>query len=200
MCPGPPMGEVILILAHKMPFRFNAKKLFATYPQAENLTHERVQRFYQELGCSFYTIGQETHADGGKHFHCFIEWTNVFDTRDERKFDIDGQHPNVQTARNASHVYNYCIKDGNFISNRQCAPSETKCRKFSELVDAENSDTFWELLKRDHPRDYIINHERLEYYANKRYQIEKPIYSPTYTEFNIPDEVLQWKNEEMHKV
>jgi len=153
-----------------MPFRFNAKKLFVTYPQANELSIERVRDFYVELGCTYYTIGQEVHADGDKHFHGFIEWSNVFDTRDERKFDIDGQHPNVQSARNASHVYQYCIKGGDFISNRQCPPAETNRRKFNDVVDAETADAFWTMMREEHPRDYILNHERLEYYAAKRYR------------------------------
>jgi len=44
-----------------------------------------------------------------------------------------------------------------------------------------------------HPRDFVINHERLEYFANKRFKKSHADYVPNYTVFaNLPGELEDW--------
>lgn len=182
-------------------FRFNAKRLFATYPQCGELTVQSVRDFYQELGATAFTIGREVHADGGYHIHCLVEWPNKYDTRDERKFDINGQHPNVQSARNARAVYQYCIKDGEFLSHGHDGLATTIGKRgYDEACNANTAVEFWEIMKEHHPRDYINNHEKLEYYAAKRYKIDTPEYTSQFTQFNIPPAVAEWITNEKPKV
>jgi len=81
-----------------MPFRFNAKRAFLTYPQCGDLTKERLLEFLRdERGALWYCVGLEQHEDGGNHLHAYAEWADRLDVRDERHFDVAGQHPNVQS-------------------------------------------------------------------------------------------------------
>jgi len=182
-----------------MPFRFHAKNLFVTYPQADGLTKERLQHFYEELGCSSYTISRELHQTGDVHFHGLIQWATPFDTRDERRFDVDGRHPNIQRCRKVRDVWRYVTKDGDYISNR-AEPDESNSNKFAALANADTVETFWSIAKEECPRNYVVDHERLEYFANKKFKAEKKIYEPSYTNFNIPDEVSEWVINEYPKV
>lgn len=181
-------------------FRFNAKNLFVTYPQANALTSERLLQFYTDLGATRYTIAKENHQSGDVHFHCLIEWDSPYCTRNARRFDVDDHHPNIQKCRNIRNVWKYITKDGDFTTNRDEPTTDNKSSKYDSLANATSTNEFWELAKRELPRDFVINHERLEYYANKRFKIEQPEYVPRYTDFNLPEEIKEWMNTEKPKV
>jgi len=178
-------------------FRFNAKKLFATYPQANGLSKDIILEFYQRLNCTSYTIARELHEDGNEHFHCLIEWQTPYDCRDERRFDINGHHPNIQTARNPKAVHSYIIKDGDYITNKTY---DDTSNSWADLAACNTVGQFWELAERKHARDFIVNHEKLEYYATKRFKTETTEYVPTYTEFKPPEPVMNWIETEYPKV
>jgi hypothetical protein len=46
------------------------------------------------------------------------------------------------------------------------------------------------------PRDYVLQHEKLEYFAAKHFKKEVPAYTPTFQEFNVPQEILSWLQDE----
>lgn len=183
-----------------MPFRFNAKNLFATYPQAEGLTTERVVRFYkEELKCSEYTVGRELHADGHIHYHCLVRWDQPFETRNERMFDIDGRHPNIQTARSPQAIYTYVTKDGDFQSNRREENQNPKS-KYSELLECPDVETFWTTVKRKFPQDYVLRLDKLEYMASKHFKPTIEEYISPFTDFVVTPEIQRWLSEEFPKV
>jgi hypothetical protein len=56
-------------------------------------------------------VVSELHADGHPHLHCYIRFSDVAPRiRDARYFDIDGYHPNVQSARSWKKWLLYCLK------------------------------------------------------------------------------------------
>lgn len=71
-----------------------------------------------------YIIGEETHEDGGKHYHAVLYFANKVNIKNCHHFDIqiDGfnNHPSFESAGDANTVHNrveYCKKEGHYISN-----------------------------------------------------------------------------------
>jgi len=63
-----------------------------------------------------WVIGEERHQDEGLHFHALLRYPDRIDIRDARFWDVEGYHPNVQSARGWKKVMNYCIKGGDYIA------------------------------------------------------------------------------------
>lgn len=98
-----------------MPFRLNSRKVFLTYPQAAPLTKTELfnwlrNKTVSNRSVSKLLVAEETHADGGVHFHCLIEYDGPVNVRSEREWDKDGKHPNIQSGR-VNHVQYACKED-----------------------------------------------------------------------------------------
>lgn len=103
-------------------FRFNAKKVFLTYP---NLPVglgpvEALDLLKQKAELRYYLISQERHKEGSYHLHALIEFQTKLDTKDVNFFNLkyySDRHPNIQKPRNFMKVARYIKKDGNYITN-----------------------------------------------------------------------------------
>jgi len=97
-----------------MPLRINAKNYFLTYAQAERIeSKEHLLWHLRDLVPTpeRWAIGEEEHADGGRHYHVLLGYANRFDLTNQRFFDYNGHHPNIQAARAPTQVLNYVTKD-----------------------------------------------------------------------------------------
>jgi len=56
-------------------------------------------------------IARERHADGGIHYHVYVEWFGVHTTVDSRAFDIRGIHPSIEQLRNPYAWQQYISKE-----------------------------------------------------------------------------------------
>lgn len=106
----------------KKEFRFNAKKLYLTYAQAEAIPSKRtiLEFFKQHHGDNIltYLICEELHQDGKKHYHAYFKFHKKLDTRNVRAFDINGIHPNIKAVKKGEdHVIQYIMKGGNYEGN-----------------------------------------------------------------------------------
>lgn len=102
-----------------MPFRLQSNRVFLTYPQAtcskqglfdflSTLTSSGDEQGIPVARC---LVAQEAHEEGGIHFHCYIEFNRKIDIRNERLFDFENNHPNIQKVRSKQNVIAYCTKD-----------------------------------------------------------------------------------------
>lgn len=110
-----------------MTFKFDSASCFLTYPQS-HLTWQQIADHLQTLGDILWArICQETHQDGNPHQHVVCKWTKRVQSRNQRIFDIQGQHPNIQPIRSIKHAVAYVSKDGEFhdIGTVPCADSNT---------------------------------------------------------------------------
>jgi len=176
-------------------FRFNAKNVFLTYAQVGDafsqqdlFEHLLALRDIQPI-C--LRVGREHHADGGTHYHAYGKWSVKFNTVDPRFFDFHDIHPNIQSARNESQVWAYCGKDGDVVDFG--IPPKCK-RTYGDIIkEATTEAEFFEQCASTFPRDFVLNHERLEYFARKKFKRENPPYVDPYNgQFNIPDILDQW--------
>jgi len=175
-----------------MPFRFNAKRAFLTYPRSGDLTKERLLEFLRDdRGALWYCVGLEQHEDGGNHLHAYAEWADRLDVRDERHFDVAGQHPNVQSVRNRASVLKYCQKGGDYIGNCEATSSTTV--RYGDLIErARGPADFLGLVVQHYPRDAVLHLERVQQFANWRWAEERAQYVPSYTTFAEPAGLLNW--------
>lgn len=183
-----------------MPFRFAAKTVFLTYAQVNNaFTHQDLfnhLRSLRDVEPICLRVGRESHQDGGIHFHVFGKWSQKIDTIDPRYFDYRGIHPNVQSARKESDVYTYCGKDGDTLDFG--IPPKIK-RTWTDVInDSTTKEEFMKGALDLSSRDYVLNHERLEYFAAKHFKPEVKEYVDPYNgQFNIPDILDQWVSENL---
>lgn len=95
-------------------FRFQAIHVALTYPQC-GLTKDQAYDHLITLragsiSVSRLLISQETHEDGSPHLHGYIQFTGKPNIRNERFFDIEGHHPNIQPCRSPRTWIKYCTK------------------------------------------------------------------------------------------
>lgn len=174
----------------------SAKYCLLTYPQVpeqedETFADAARELFTSERIAALYVIGRELHADGGVHFHCFLDFGRQFSSRDTRIFDIRGQHPNIlRVGRTPRRSYDYAIKDGDIRGQSEgyLGPPDTPRREQGErssdwatIVSAETRDDFFELVRSLQPRALACSFVSLARYADWRFR-------PTPTPYQHPED------------
>lgn len=149
-------------------FRFAAKRVFLTYSDVcEHITKESLYYDLEDrYPMALYAFGEEIHpSTGGRHIHALIEFRRKVDSTDPTFLDVADihhqHHPNIQTVKKgAAHwerVLDYVTKDDpNPLANVELRKS------WAEMLDeAQNKDEFMTLVRKNYPRDYCLNYQRL---------------------------------------
>lgn len=102
-----------------MPYRLRGRAHFFTWSQIpDDVTHQDVFTTLGDCASVQYAIvAREQHADGGYHFHAYVEWSRPIDRLGDGTVDIRGQHPNIlakRDRRSRRAAREYCKKDGNW--------------------------------------------------------------------------------------
>lgn len=139
-------------------------------------------------------VGAETHGDGGRHIHAFAEWDTKYHTRDNRKFDIDGQHPNIQPVRSRKHVVDYVQKEGDYCGS---VDTDGYCGRYADLVEATNRDEFWNLVRTKYPRDYVLALDKLQAFCEHRFGHRAEEYVGRFSRFRENDSLKGWRDSEL---
>jgi len=178
-----------------MAFRLSAKTLFLTYPQcSEDVSLEGLYDFIlgkSDTICAL-RVGRERHADGGLHYHVYVQSSTKFNIRDPRWGDFMGQHPNMQSARDPKATWDYCGKDGD-TKEMGDAPTASKKRTWSDMLEAPTKDEFMENVKTHFSRDYVLNLEKVQYFANYHYKPQIQEYTDPYNgQYVVPQVLDDW--------
>lgn len=183
-----------------MAFALNIFHVFLTYPQVpEELQRDALHNYLtNKFAFEYCCTSEERHEDGGKHFHVYAKFTKRFRSKDQSIFDYSGRHPNIQSAYNPGKCLTYVQKDKNFIESG-VPPALKEDNSWDAIVAVETKDDFMQAVKAKYPRDYVLNLEKLEYYAEKRFKPELPAYVPIYNDFIVPAPVKEWMDQ-MHQV
>lgn len=174
-------------------FRFNAKRIFLTYPQCGDLTKETVYEFLCGLGARC-VVGAESHGDGGRHLHAYGEWESKYHTRDPRKFDVNGQHPNIQPVRNRNAVVDYVKKEGDYCGNLE---ADGHVGRYADLVEATSREEFWTLVTAKYPRDYVLALDKLQAFCEHKFGHRTEDYVGRFSRFRETDELKGWRDSEL---
>lgn len=176
-------------------FRFDSKSIFLTYPQAEELSFELIADKLKELGFKDYVIAQENHQDGNIHFHAYGESTSRFRSRNERVFDINNKHPNIQSPRNRKDVIKYVTKDNNYITSEGFVLNKTKRKYCDILQDSKTKEEFYSGILQEYSRDYVLHNDAIVQFAEKHFK-KDDTYIPRFTDFNVPPLLQEWLDTE----
>lgn len=155
-------------------FRFAAKNVFLTYSDVcDCLTKETLYFAIDErYPIKRYSIGEEIHpSTGGRHFHAVMEFSRKVNSIDVTCFDLPCEHtqvhPNIQPVKKGAANFERCVDytqkdDPNPMTNIEAKPT------WGEMVEsATDSDDFMRLVRAHYPRDFCLNHCRLEAMSKK---------------------------------
>jgi len=181
-----------------MPFRFNARNAFLTYPRCEH-SPNALGEFLRDMRPTKYIhVVRERHEDGTPHLHVLVQWVDKFNCRDPRKFDYLGNHPNLQPCRDVAAVEDYITKSlsqdaratDEFIHGTISRTNEDS--KWRKVAEAISEDDVLKAALEASARDFVIHHDRIREYARSRRRSRIP-YSPrTGDTFRIPESLAQY--------
>lgn len=186
-------------------FRFQARYGLFTYSQCGQLRPQRVSEHYASLGANFI-IGREAHSDGGTHLHVFADFKRKFRTRDSRKFDVEGFHPNiVPSLRNPAGGWDYATKDGDICGGELRRPESVGDSEGSRqnagwdrLRDAESRDDFFRIASEHLFSHLVKSFNSFSAYADWKFRVDRSpyVHNPEFT-FNYSqlDGLREWVGE-----
>lgn len=167
-------------------FRINNRYLLLTYSQVgPDFDWRGLGRMLHDLG-AFIRLGREQHQDGGTHYHVFVDFEEAFSTRDERKFDFGGAHPNIEAVRRTPRkAWEYAGKDGDVCMDDPSAePPESgggaKRKRddvWLEITNAATRDEFFTLGQALAPRDFVCAFNSIQKYAEWKFRPQPVPYS-----------------------
>lgn len=94
-----------------MPFKFDAESAFLTYAQCSANVDELISFFISIKPVKWCRIASEHHEDGNEHRHAVIKFNGRLQSSNERVFDFNGCHPNIQSCRSIINCLKYCAKE-----------------------------------------------------------------------------------------
>lgn len=181
----------------------DAKYVLLTYSQVPQWAYDETSERYLpprivSLSSSLQSeciVARERHSDGGWHFHAFLDFGGrAFSTRDTRKFDIEGLHPNIErVGRTPWIAYDYACKDGDIVgggggerpspssstddssgepdeSNSRAKSGTGNAKDWDIILASETRDDFFLECKRRAPKSLAINFLGLSKYADWRFR------------------------------
>ena len=167
-------------------FRINNRYLLLTYSQVgDDFSWRGLGGMLHNLG-AFIRLGRESHEDGGTHYHVFCDFETAYSTRDCRKFDFEGHHPNIEPVRRTPRkAWEYAGKDGDVLLDDPAAePADTggsSKRKrddvWTEITNASTRDEFLALGQALAPRDFVCSFGSISKYADWKYREEPTPYA-----------------------
>lgn len=181
-------------------FQFCAKKVFLTFPQCDHPKELILEYFQENFPIDKYCIAEELHEDGNKHIHALFTFDTRQSTRNCRFFDIKIEdttfwHGNIAFVPNKADLtrrLTYCQKDGNFITN-----FDPIKRSWGDIIEnSQNAEEFTGDIIRNYPRDGVIFYDRIDAFANRKWNNAPTPYqtNPTYA-FTPPMECTTWYEE-----
>nr|WKU84403.1 replication-associated protein [Panicum streak virus] len=180
-------------------FRHRNANTFLTYskcPLEPEFIGEHLFRLTKDFEPAYILVVRETHADGTWHCHALLQCIKPVTTRDERYFDIDRYHPNIQSAKSTDKVRDYILKDpkdkwekGNYIPRKKSfvppgkEPAEKRPSKDEVMKEimthATSREEYLSLVQSSLPYDWATKLSYFEYSASRLFpDIAEPFTSP----------------------
>jgi len=141
---------------------------------------------------------RELHQDGTFHLHVLLCFHRKLHLRSATALDVKGFHCNIGPARDVKACYNYMRKAPqlSFESGDKPSALEPKENSWRDLVElAGDRPRFWRAIRERHPRDYVLQRERLEQFLERESALlPRKDYGGGYagTDWNVPAELTDW--------
>lgn len=155
--------------------------MFITYSQSALSRDQVTSWFANQARMRRLIVGMEHHQDGNTHWHVCIEYDHEKDIRNEKFFDINGEHPNIKwfVRLGATSTYEqwlanhwtYCKKEDPtpFIVGEEPIPTKANRKHkrddvFSEAMDfarTEGVSQAMEHLRQNAPYDLVTKYDQI---------------------------------------
>lgn len=178
-----------------MPAAFEGSSFLLTYPQLEGDKSLLFDFLCQLADVRFVKVAQESHQDGGTHFHAVV----LFSKRVRlatRAFDFEGKHPNVKNVGRKKSDWDNCIK---YLDKEDPNPLEWgtprhEASVWSAIAKATSRQEAEELLLNEKPRDYVLNARNFDYWLDKKFpKAAGPVFTPRPADsFVLPESIVDW--------
>ncbi|ABZ03982.1 RepA [Eragrostis streak virus] len=148
---------------------------------------------------AYIVVSREAHQDGSWHLHALAQSVKPVYTHDERFFDIEDYHPNIQAAKSANKVRDYVLKNplkvwerGTFIPRKKTflgSTSEGNTTKQSKddivrdiIEHSTSKQEYLSMIQKALPYEWATKLQYFEYSANRLF----PEIQETYTNPHPP--------------
>jgi len=181
-----------------MPFRLNAKNVFLTYPRCSILPRTLGEHLESLRATTFVEVVRETHQDGTFHLHVLLQWADKYNLRNERFFDIQNHHPNIQAVRNVQDVHEY-VRKALPIPHTESDLWESgtisvnpKADKWLKVANAATEEECIQAALEASPRDFVLQNDRIIEYARKKSRRMEEYRPDPNTRFRLPPEIIAY--------
>nr|AIY32802.1 RepA [Chickpea chlorotic dwarf virus] len=191
-------------------FRFQSKYVFLTYPKCSSQRDDLFQFLWEKLTpflIFFLGVATELHQDGTTHYHALIQLDKKPHIRDPSFFDFEGNHPNIQPARNSKQVLDYISKDGDIktrgdFRDHKVSPSKSDARWRTIIQTATSKEEYLDMIKEEFPHEWATKLQWLEYSANKLFPPQPEIYVSPFTESDLRchEDLASWRDTHLYHV
>lgn len=159
----------------------NRRYVLITYSQAgPEFDHGLVLARFTELGAEC-VIARESHADGGIHYHVFVDFGRLFSSRKTDVFDVGGKHPNIlPIGKTPGAAYDYVCKDGDVVGGTLPRPGTNTDwdpdNFWSSAAHQGSSAEFLHFCDQLAPRDLIRGFTQFKAYAGWKWDDSRLAY------------------------
>nr|AIY32750.1 RepA [Chickpea chlorotic dwarf virus] len=191
-------------------FRFQSKYVFLTYPKRSSQRDDLFQFLWEKLTpflIFFLGVATELHQDGTTHYHALVQLDKKPCIRDPSFFDFEGNHPNIQPARNSKQVLEYISKDGDIktrgdFRDHKVSPRKSDARWRTIIQTATSKEEYLDMIKEEFPHEWATKLQWLEYSANKLFPPQPEAYVSPFTESDLRchEDLAQWRDTHLYQV
>nr|AGT45312.1 RepA [Chickpea chlorotic dwarf virus] len=191
-------------------FRFQSKYVFLTYPKCSSQRDALLEFLWEKLTpflIYFIGVATELHQDGTTHYHALIQLDKRPHIRDPSFFDFEGNHPNIQPARNSKQVLDYISKDGDIktrgdFRDHKISPSKSDARWRTIIQTATTKEEYLDMIKEEFPHEWATKLQWLEYSANKLFPPQPEPYVSPFTESDLRchEDLAAWRDKHLYHV
>nr|AFD63047.1 RepA protein [Chickpea chlorosis virus-E] len=191
-------------------FRLQTKYVFLTYPHCSSTATSLRDFLWDKLSrfaIFFIAVATELHQDGTPHLHCLLQLDKRGDIRDPSFFDFEGNHPNIQPAKNSEQVLDYISKDGNVITRgdfrkHKVSPTKHHERWRNIIQTATTKEEYLGMIRDQFPHEWATKLQWLEYSANKLFPDIEPPYENPFSPIDLQchEEIQEWLNRDLYVV
>nr|AFO38352.1 Rep A [Chickpea chlorotic dwarf virus] len=190
-------------------FRFQSKYVFLTYPKCSSQRDDLFEFLWEKLTpflIFFLGVAIELHQDGTTHCHALIQLDKKPWIRDPSFFDFEGNHPNIQPARNSKQVLEYISKDGDIktrgdFRDHKVSPRKSDARWRTIIQTATSKEEYLDMIMEEFPHEWATK-LWLEYSANKLFPPQPEAYVSPFTESDLRchEDLAQWRDTHLYQV
>lgn len=189
-------GNIIPPQLHPMAFRVNSHAFFLTYPRCL-LEPATLGAHLESIAPTKYClVARELHQDGESHLHALIIYIDKKNVRRADFFDHQGYHPNIVAPRDRPATVTYIKKndpsDDDLYETGEFLAVIDKENAWKAAIDATTAIEVHQIISASHPREYVVHHDKIEYYASKKQRTLEEYTPPPGQAWVLPDSVTQY--------